>query len=296
MTQKETRYEHELRCMSYNIKNAYEMEGEHGWLSRRQMVAGTIRFHRPDLVGMQEVLHNQLEDLERELPEYGWVGVGREDGDKEGEYACIFYRKKRFEVLESDSFWLSEQPEAVASMGWDAACTRIVTWVKLHDVLNDRILYHYNTHFDHVGVMAVEQSAYLIQKRIAEMTAGSDVPVLLTGDFNVTADSVPYRVLCQPLETDVGVCSLQDASTVAEYKHFGPAFTYQGFDSRELAARMFPNYIPSQEKHEIEFEAPIDFIFNNEQVRVLSYGMVSDHDKGKVPSDHFPIVVDVQFR
>ncbi|GIP30007.1 endonuclease [Paenibacillus sp. J23TS9] len=291
MSAEKLNVEHDLRCMSYNIKNAYEMEGENGWTSRKEMVAGVIRFHRPDLVGMQEVLYNQLEDLQSLLPEYGWVGAGRDDGDKEGEFSCIFYRKNRLKPLRQDTFWLSEHPEEPGSMGWDAACSRVVTWAEFQDTYTGRTILHFNTHFDHIGQVAVERSAYLILERISELAAG--IPAVLTGDFNVTSDSLPYRVLIQ--QNEPGAALLRDASAVADYKHFGPAFTFQGFDSREVAARMFPAFLEQQEKHEIEFENPIDFIFVTEQVQVLSYGSITDHYDGKMPSDHFPVVSDIRF-
>ncbi|MCJ8013850.1 endonuclease/exonuclease/phosphatase family protein [Paenibacillus sp. KQZ6P-2] len=280
----------ELRCMSYNIKNAYDMEGENGWLSRKELVAGVIRFHRPDLVGLQEVLYNQLEDLQQLLPEYGWIGVGREDGKRDGEFSCIFYRKKRLRPLRQNTFWLSEQPEEPGSLGWDAACRRVVTWAEFEDTYSGQTFLHFNTHFDHVGQVAVEQSAHLILKRIGDLAAG--IPAVLTGDFNVTSDSVSYRVLTQKNES--GSALLRDAGMVADYNHFGPAFTFQDFDSREVAARMFPDLLAPQDKHGIEFESPIDFIFVTDQVHVLSYGSIVDHYLGKMPSDHFPVVADLR--
>ncbi|MWV46793.1 hypothetical protein GRF59_24600 [Paenibacillus sp. HJL G12] len=289
MSAEKRNVEIDLRCMSYNIKNAYDMEGENVWSSRKELVAGVIRFHRPDLVGMQEVLYNQLEDLQQLLPEYGWIGVGREDGKQEGEYSCIFYRKNRLKPLRQNTFWLSEQPES-PSMGWDAACRRVVTWAEFEDTYTGRTFLHFNTHFDHVGQVAVEQSAHLILERIKGLTAG--VPAVLTGDFNVTSDSVPYRVLTQTDEK--GDALLRDAGMVADYKHFGPAFTFQGFDSREVAARMFPDFLERQDKHEVEFESPIDFIFVTNQAHVLSYGPIVDHHHGKMPSDHFPVVADIR--
>lgn len=282
-------YEHELRCMTYNIKNDYDPVGDNIWSSRKELVAGNIRFHRPDLIGMQEVLHNQLEDLAELLPEYGWVGVGRDDGKQAGEYSCIFYRKKRLRPLEQGTFWLSEQPEQPGSMGWDAACTRVCSWVKLADVLSGKVVTHYNTHFDHIGQVAVEQSAHLIKQQMeAHALEGT---VILTGDFNMTSDSEAYRVLTQQEQTSA--LTLRDASVAGDYKHFGPAFTFQDFDAREVAARSFPSVIPSHTPNGIEFETPIDFIFVNGDARVVNYGIVADHCDGKLPSDHYPVVADV---
>lgn len=290
MSAEKMQAELDLRCMSYNIKNAYDKEGENVWSSRKELVAGVIRFHRPDLVGMQEVLHNQLEDLEQLLPEYGWIGVGREDGKQDGEFSCIFYRKCRLQPLRQSTFWLSEQPDEPGTLGWDAACRRVVTWGEFEDTYTGKRFLHFNTHFDHIGQVAVEQSAHLILQRIGDITEGR--PAVLTGDFNVTSDSVPYRVLTQ--QDKAGPTLLRDASTTADYKHFGPAFTFQGFDSREVAARSFPAFLEGQAKHEIEFESPIDFIFVTEHAHVLSYGSIPDHSQGKMPSDHYPVVADLR--
>lgn len=280
--------EMELRFMSYNIKNDYDKEGENTWNSRRDLVAGIVRFHRADLVGMQEVLHNQLTDLEERLPEYGWIGAGREDGKQDGEYACIFYLKQRLEPLEHGHFWLSEEPEKPGKLGWDAACTRMVTWCRFKDTYTGKEFIHLNTHFDHIGVEAVKQSAHLIKSRIRDLVEKG--AAVLTGDFNVTSDSEAYRVLCGEEE---GGALLRDAAVSADYRHFGPAFTFQGFDSRETAARLFPAYLNSGEEHGLEFESAIDFIFVTGGVRVRNFGVITDHRQGKMPSDHFPVVADL---
>ncbi|MCM3700424.1 endonuclease/exonuclease/phosphatase family protein [Paenibacillus macerans] len=290
MRGKERSTELELRCMSYNIKNDYDLEGENIWSGRRDMVAGIIRFHRPDLVGMQEVLHRQLEDLQERLPEYGWVGSGRDDGEKEGEFCCIFYLKKRLEPLKHGRFWLSEEPEKPGVPGWDAACPRIVTWCVFRDIDTGEVITHLNTHFDHIGKVAVEQSAHLIKNRIREISG--EGATVLTGDFNVTRASGAYGILTRQ-EGGEAVPLLYDASLTADYKHFGPEFTFQGFDIAEVAARQFPSCVSSREGHGIEFDSAIDFIFVTRGVRVRNYGVIADHRQGKLPSDHFPVVADV---
>ncbi|MDO7906923.1 endonuclease/exonuclease/phosphatase family protein [Paenibacillus sp. JX-17] len=280
----------ELRFMTYNIKNDYDREGDNMWNSRRELVAGVVRFHRPDLVGMQEVLHNQLMDLEELLPEYGWIGAGREDGKQDGEYACIFYLKRRLEPLQQGHFWLSEEPETPGRLGWDAGCTRMVTWCRFRDIYTGEEFVHLNTHFDHIGQEAVKESAHLIKQRIKEM--GPLPAAVLTGDFNVTHNSETYRILSGREEGEAEPL-LRDASAAAEYRHFGPAFTFQGFDSRETAARLFPDYVASAPEHDILFDSDIDFIFVSRGVRVSRFGIITDHREGKMPSDHFPVVADV---
>ncbi|WP_028544471.1 endonuclease/exonuclease/phosphatase family protein [Paenibacillus taiwanensis] len=292
MKQQETRVEmdHELRVMSFNIRNGQSGDcQENGWGLRAQMVAGMIRFHRPDLVGLQEVLVNQVEDLQKLLPAYTFVGVGRDDGVRQGEFVSILYLKERFDALESGSFWLSEQPDEAGSMGWDAACTRVTTWVKLRDRRSGTVFVHLNTHFDHVGALAVEKSAYLLRERAAHL-AGS-YPVLVTGDFNFTSSSSAYPVLCGI--TDKDGLRLKDAAEAADYKHFGPTFTFHGFETGEVAAQLFPDHCKNEQMQGLEFDAPIDFIFVDEQVQVRCYGIISDHHVGRFPSDHFPIVADI---
>ena len=119
-----------------------------------------------DIVGMQEVLHNQLEDLLQRLPGYKSIGVGRDDGKTKGEYAPILYKEDRFEVLDSNTFWLSQYPDSIGFIGWDGACTRIATWAKMKDRQSGKIFMAVNTHFDHVGVTARREGALLIIRKI----------------------------------------------------------------------------------------------------------------------------------
>lgn len=283
----------DIRCMSFNIKNGYDAMEANGWESRKDMVPGMIRMHRADLIGVQEAFYSQIEDMQARLPEYKWVGAGRDDGHKEGEFACIWYLEERLEVLASGSFWLSEEPDTPGSRGWDAACNRVATWARFKDKLTDQSFFHLNTHFDHVGMVAIEESAKLILKRVHE--AASDLPIIITGDFNCTSDSSPYRVLTgQQGGEGLPELRLHDAEAKASYHHFGPAFTFQGFDTKSLAAEMFPQYAEKSPQG-LEFQSPIDFIFVNDKVAVKTYAILADHRQGTCPSDHFPIIADLAF-
>ena len=159
----------EVNWATFNIRYDNPEDSLNNWKYRKDSVAKFIRTNDIDIVGMQEVLHNQLEDLKSRLPEYTEVGVGREDGKTEGEYAPLFFKKDRFEVLDSNTFWLSQYPDSVGFIGWDGACTRIATWAKLKDKSNGKIFMAINTHFDHVGVEARREGALLIIKRIKEI-------------------------------------------------------------------------------------------------------------------------------
>lgn len=138
-----------VNVMSFNIRYDNPEDSLDNWRYRKDRVANAIHFYDVDILGTQEVLHNQLEDLKLRLPEYGVVGVGREDGKEKGEYSALWYKKDRFNVLDSGYFWLSETPEVAGSKGWDGACERIASWVKLQDKVSDKEYFALNTHLDH---------------------------------------------------------------------------------------------------------------------------------------------------
>lgn len=183
----------EVNWATFNIRYDNPADAQNNWQYRKDSVAKFILDHDLDVVGMQEVLHNQLEELKERLSEYQAVGVGRDDGKTKGEYAPLFFKKNRFEVLDSNTFWLSQYPDSVGFIGWDGACCRIATWAKLKDKKNGKIFMAVNTHFDHVGVEARREGALLIMKKIQDIVGNR--PAVLTGDFNVTDQSEAYSTL-----------------------------------------------------------------------------------------------------
>ena len=194
-----------LRVMSFNIRYNTPSDSANAWPYRKDLAASMIRFHHADLAGLQEALKGQIDDLVERLPGYGWFGVGRDDGRERGEFSAIFYRRDRVELLEGSTFWLSEEPDSVGSIGWDADYTRIVTWGRLRDRATGRVFFHFNTHFDHLGEQARLESARLLVTRVKEI-AGT-APVIVTGDFNCRESSEPYLVLTDSTSTE----SLRDA-------------------------------------------------------------------------------------
>lgn len=254
-----------VRVMTFNIRYHNPGDGEHAWPHRKERVASVIRFHGADLVGVQEALKDQLDDLEALLPAYAWFGVGRDDGVAAGEFAPIFYRKERFVLLEEGTFWLSETPEVPGSKSWDAAITRLVTWGSFRDANTGTMFYLFNTHFDHRGEQARIESARLLQRRIK--TIAGEAPVLVTGDFNVPPWAEAYGVM-----TD----GLNDAWRHTIAPPHGPPGTFQGFTV------------------EVDKEGRrIDYIFVHAAVRVLRYGVLTDHWNGHFPSDHLPVLAEV---
>ena len=194
------RHEREIRVMSFNIRlsPSDDFDGDNCWNNRREAAVRMIRESKPDLFGIQEGYISQVNDLEEQLPGYGRYGVCRDDGLERGEANAIFWRKDRFDLVQCDTYWLSETPDTV-SLGWDGACRRIVTWAQLRDKLAKRDVWFFNTHFDHVGKVAREASGKLIVARMEELVPEGDA-VFLTGDFNANWDDailLPIRGFLQ---------------------------------------------------------------------------------------------------
>jgi endonuclease/exonuclease/phosphatase family metal-dependent hydrolase len=258
-----------IRVMTFNIRYDEPQDKENAWPNRKGFVASMIRFHHADLVGVQEALARQLKDLEKLLPEYSWVGVGRADGKAAGEFSAVLYRRSRFEHLESSTFWLSETPQ-VPSAGWDAALPRIVTWIKLRDLQTGKIFYQFNTHFDHRGVRARVESARLLLDRTAQIAG--NLPAVVTGDFNFTESSDGYKLLTAKNSEKASV--LHDARYVSEHGHHGPTSTFNEFKA----------LIPDRK---------IDYVFVKGNIRVLQHGALSDTWDGRFASDHLPVLAEI---
>lgn len=182
-----------VSVMSFNIRYDNAEDGENRWELRRSACASLLDKASPDVVGFQEVLHHQLEQLQADMPEYAWVGVGRDDGQQAGEYAPIFYKDAEYEKLSAGTFWLSETPNEV-SRGWDAAAIRIVTWAKLRSFRSGKDLFVFNTHFDHEGKLAREKSAELVVRKVRDF-AGDDAITFLTGDLNARLSDPAFEPL-----------------------------------------------------------------------------------------------------
>ena len=210
------------KVMTYNIWYAKPDAGENIWENRRDGVAKAVLDHKADIVGMQEVLFRQVADLEKLLPDYNWVGVGRDDGKQGGEFAPIFFEKDHFSPVRSGNFWLSETPDSAGSLGWDAICIRIATWVQLKDKNSGLEFFVFNTHFDHEGETARLESSKLLIKKISEIAG--DLPVVLTGDFNCLKGSQPYNLLIKSLDG----LKMVDCRYSTIEKPSGPDYSFVG--------------------------------------------------------------------
>ena len=263
-----------FRVMTYNIRYAgsEETDGVNAWNNRKNLVASMIRFHHADIVGLQEALLLQLDDLTKLLPHYSWVGVGRDDGKNKGEFSAILFRDDRFEVLKQSTFWLSATPD-IPSMGWDAAFPRVVSWAEMKDKKTGKTFFVFNTHFDHIGVTARNNSSKLLRKRIAENV--NNQPIIVTGDFNTQNSTEAYKILTD--QTDEKLI-LYDTQSESQTEHHGSHFTFNGFGTS------------------IEQGNKIDFIFVTKDVYVLQHGVIDEMVDGHYPSDHMPVVAEVEIR
>lgn len=275
----------DVRVMSYNIRLNTPDDGESAWPNRRNELANQVRFNRPDIGGMQEVQVDQLRDLEQRLPEYTFIGVGRDDGAEGGEFSPIFFDTRRFTLLDSGTFWLSETPDQPGSVGWDALLPRIVTWVQLVDSLSGRTLIYFNTHFDHEGQAAREQSAILIRHRIADI-AGQEALFVVTGDFNVTPDNAAYESMTRA----DGPIPVADALLKTLTPHHGPVETHFGFtvNCERAWPPIFDVIGPSQTT-----PRRIDYIFVAQSIGVLRHATLTDSRDGRYLSDHQAVLADL---
>ena len=255
-----------LSVMTFNMRYDNPEDGQNNWRFRRERIAGVIKAQEIDVLGTQELLSNQFNDLSGLLTGYQGVGVGRLDGAESGEYCAVFFRKDRFTLLYSGTFWLSETPEVVVSLGWDGACERIATWVVLRD-RDGRELFFIDTHLDHVGQVARDEGVSLLMKRIETLSGGR--PVILTGDFN----SEPGSSVVAHVQKD-GV--LRDAKAIAQQRS-GTDWSFSDFGQ-----------IP-------EAERPLlDYIFVSGDIEALRYEVLPDTFDGGYVSDHAPVMVVVK--
>lgn len=261
----------DIDVMTFNIRYNNPRDGDDAWPHRKDIVADVIKEFEADLIGMQEARPEQIKDLEERLPDHAWFGAGRDDGKSKGEHVPIFYRKDRFEILDSGHFWLSETPEIPGSMSWDTAITRMATWLKLRDRDTERELFVLNTHFDHIGSEARKQSAIVIQRQVAKLAA--DLPVVITGDFNCGDKDAPYLQLTEAEdESDRFKDSRAECNAVA-----GPDSTWNGFDK----------IIPGRR---------IDFIFVKGGWWVIKHQTIDKQVDGHFPSDHLPVCASLRLR
>ncbi len=262
----------ELKVMSFNVRYDNPDDGINAWTNRRDLVYRFLKEQQPDIIGFQEVLKHQIDQLQVNLEAYNHVGVGRNDGKESGEFVPVFYLKDKYELLASSHFWLSETPEVPGSISWGAALPRIVTWLQLKERQNGYIFYVFNTHFSHVSAYARNESAILLVNKIK--TIAGEAPVVLTGDFNAEPDERMYNTITDNWD---GYHQLWDSRLLPIKKTEQSNQTFNGFN-------------PSTP------ELMIDHIFINGFFNVRSFSTHQVIENDVYISDHYPIMANLSFR
>ena len=269
-----------LSVMTFNIRYGTAGDGPNHWNLRKDMVFSVLEDQQPDVVGLQEALKFQIDQIIDTVPSYKILGVGRDDGKTQGEYTALMYKADRFEVVESDTFWLSETPNVVASMSWNTACTRICTWALFKDKTSKRNFYLYNVHLDHRSQEARKNAVTLVLERIGQRK--TQAPVFVTGDFNAGETNPAMTQIDEPK------FSVLDAK--------GGKKTVKLVDSFR---KIHPDAKPVGTFNSWRGETTgqkIDYVFVMDHLTVLSADILRMNRSGRYPSDHYPVTATVQWR
>ncbi len=257
--------EQPLEVMTFNIRLDAPSDSANNWKYRKDDVCKMITYYQPDLLGMQEVCHNQMEDLKQGLPQYTAIGVGRDDGKEAGEYCPVFFNTARFDLVDSGNFALSEHPDSIGVRGWDASYNRIATWAILQEKSNGKKLAFFNTHLDNDGVVARKEGIQLVLNKIKELAPG--MPAFVTGDFNCTSGEEPLKVL------EAG--GMKNAAEVAAIS-YGPSWSFHDFFRLPLEERVM-----------------LDYVFVTGDAKVDRYRVIQDTPDKVCLSDHLPVLVNL---
>jgi endonuclease/exonuclease/phosphatase family metal-dependent hydrolase len=261
-----------LKVMTFNVRYDNPDDNYNAWPYRASFVCRFLKNEEPDMFGLQEVLNSQYEYLDSALTDYSSVGVGRTDGVKAGEMNPVFFRKDRFELIRTKTFWLSETPETAGTKAWGANLPRIVTWVELSEKNTHKHFYFFNTHFAHDSDSARIMSAGLLLNKVDSIAAG--FPFIITGDFNMLHSDKGYEILTGPYES---VPLLSDSYAVTEKRPVGPAYTFNGFSDSTSVGR-------------------VDYIFVRHGLKVRDHRTFIRKEHGIYISDHWPVMATISLK
>ena len=249
-----------IKIISYNIRYNNPNDGKDIWENRRETITDFIEKEAPDFLGLQEVNFPQIQYLNSNLINYNFIGVGRDDGKTRGEFSPIYFDESKYNLLLSNTFWLSKTPENI-SVGWDAAMERICTYGLFKQKNDGSKVWVFNTHFDHIGNVAREKSVDLILSKIKDLTKDKD-QIIITGDFNLSDDSVPIKKL-QNFYNDVNI----------------------KMDNKSKFYGTFNNF-----KIDNNYNNRIDYIFYKNFDLIKSSHLHIKTDQGRWASDHHPVI------
>ncbi|MCD0468376.1 endonuclease/exonuclease/phosphatase family protein [Flavobacterium sp. JAS] len=258
-------YGQNLKIMTYNIRLDVASDGDNAWPNRKDYFTSQIQFYSPDIFGVQEATPNQVIDIASALPKYNRFGIGREEKGT-GEACTIYYKKDRFQVQESNTFWLSETPNKV-SRGWDAACNRVCTYGLFKDLKTKKTFWVFNLHLDHMGEVARVKGVELVLSKIAEINT-KKYPVFLMGDFNSEPETKQIVEIKKVMD---------DTRDVSIEKPFGPSGTFNDFEHNKPVTLLI-DYI---------------FISKNSGLKIQKHAVLSDSKDLRYPSDHLPVLIEI---
>lgn len=268
---------HTFRILTFNIRYGTAEDGSNSWSNRRDLVIRTIDDAQPDVLGVQEALDFQFDFLSERLPGYQALGVGRDDGNRAGEYAALFVRRDRLQVVEHGEFWLSETPHVPGSRGWEAKQPRIVTWCRLKIATEPtQEFLVFNTHFDHRSELSRVEGARLLRKEMNRLATSQ--PVIVMGDFNATEREMPYTLLRDGEPGNEQLEQLEELIDAYRAVHpicNGQELTHQGFQPHQAGLR-------------------IDWIFHSPAFTPLAAEIIRTSFAGQLPSDHYPVSATLQ--
>jgi endonuclease/exonuclease/phosphatase family metal-dependent hydrolase len=265
----------DVQVMSFNIRYGTANDGVNRWPNRRQMVFNVIREHKSDVIGLQEALKFQIDEILEAIPSLNMIGVGRDDGKTKGEYSAILYDRDRFRVDDSGTFWLSDTPDVPGSITWGNACTRICSWARLIEKTSGKAFYAFNLHLDHISQPSRERGIVLLTQRIRSREHSD--PFVVTGDFNV-GESNPVVTYLKSQSRLSGGGRWKHANPVPMVDTFrvlrpdaNGVGTFNGFRGRRTGEK-------------------IDYVFAPSFAKVYEARILYDNEEGHYPSDHFPVI------
>ena len=265
ITQLNAAEENTISVMSFNLRYAAANDANNSWPYRQDIVLHTIEKYSPALIGTQECMMGQSDFILRNAQAYYFYGAGRENSGF-GEMAGVFYNKTLCTPMEMGTFWLSETPDVPGSKSWGAACPRTVSWMKVRYLPSQKYFYYFNTHFDHISEDARQGAAKMLLEKVNAIAGQS--PVIITGDFNSPENSAAWKVMKEG--------GFGDAYLTAK-KKTGPETTFHGFMKADMS-------VPNR----------IDWILTRNVKDVLSYETITFNDNNFYPSDHYPIIAEIE--
>ena len=257
-----------VKVMTINIRLETASDAENQWKYRKEKMVEFLILESADFICVQEAMYNQVQYLDSALADYQYIGVGRDDGKKGGEFMALFYKVNKWSIENENTFWLSDTPDQ-CSRGWDAMCHRVCTWGTFISRSSGKKVIISNTHLDHKGEIARSKSVELLINHLSKID--QSILSILAGDFNLSPKDVLYQKLTQ---------KLIDTKMLAENINETYEGTFNGFDKGE--------YKPS-------YNYRIDFVFLNKERKVLDYRVpIVYTEKGLHITDHFPVMVNIE--